>query len=327
MARRCLETVTVDGQAHTCVVLTSDGLASLQQANSTIKPMGYPILNNLISTFGNVWIDSRYLYETPAFSHSINGSGKLFDVLEGEMTDNERSSYIKLENTKLYSNTISKNYPYNGFYWGFVVDDDTKESWILGGVVAITASGNSALGAAYYSSPALYCALMNMAFDASNGGGATHIAKRAGLLSSIGASNLSDILMVSGGGGGGLLVGDTDYSGKEAGGISGSGDNSADQSTGYAFGQGESGTNVSGGGSGLYGGYKGTSSKSGGAGSGYIGNTFVSNKKMVGYNVPTSSAESTKTESVNEASESPVSGKPKIGNGHVRIKFLREIQE
>lgn len=156
----------------------------------------------------------------------------------------------------------------------------------------------------------------------SNGGGATHIAKVTGQLSSL-SNNLSGILMVSGGGGGGLLVGDTDYSGKEAGGISGSGDNSANQSTGYAFGQGESADGVSGGGSGLYGGYKGTSSKSGGAGSGYIGNSLVSNKKMVGYNVPTSDAESTKTESVDEASESPVSGKPKIGNGHARIKFLR----
>ena len=67
--------------------------------------------------------------------------------------------------------------------------------------------------------------------------------------------------------------------------------------------------------------------ESGGAGSGYIGNSLVSNKKMVGYNVPTSSAESTKTESVNEASESPVSGLPKIGNGHAKIKLLRESVE
>lgn len=68
------------------------------------------------------------------------------------------------------------------------------------------------------------------------------------------------------------------------------------------------------------------SNKSGGAGSGYIGNSLLSNKKMVGYNVPTSSAESTKTESVDEASETPVSGKPNIGNGFARIKFLRDIQ-
>ena len=67
------------------------------------------------------------------------------------------------------------------------------------------------------------------------------------------------------------------------------------------------------------------SNKSGGAGSGYIGNPLLSNKKMVGYNVPTSSAESTKTESVNEASETPTANKPKIGNGFARIKFLKTI--
>lgn len=89
----------------------------------------------------------------------------------------------------------------------------------------------------------------------SNGGGATHIAKVTGQLKDL-SSNLSDILMVSGGGGGGLLVGETAYAGDDAGGIRGSGSLSADQSTGYAFGQGESGTNVSGGGGGLYGGYK-----------------------------------------------------------------------
>lgn len=98
-----------------------------------------------------------------------------------------------------------------------------------------------------------------MATTTSNGGGATHIAKVTGQLKNL-SSNLSDILLVSGGGGGGLLVGDTAYAGKDAGGISGSGNNSANQTTGYAFGQGESGDGVSGGGSGLYGGYKGGTS-------------------------------------------------------------------
>lgn len=64
--------------------------------------------------------------------------------------------------------------------------------------------------------------------------------------------------------------------------------------------------------------------KSGGAGSGYIGNSLLSNKKMVGYKVPESTDDSTKTESVNEASESPVSGKPKIGNGYARIRFVMD---
>lgn len=88
-----------------------------------------------------------------------------------------------------------------------------------------------------------------------NGGGATHIAKVTGQLSSL-SNNLSDILMVSGGGGGGLIIGEDTYAGKDAGGISGGGNNSGNQSTGYAFGQGESGEGYSGGGGGLYGGYK-----------------------------------------------------------------------
>lgn len=90
----------------------------------------------------------------------------------------------------------------------------------------------------------------------SNGGGATHIAKVTGQLSTL-SSNLPDVLIVSGGGGGGMLIDDDVYVGADAGGISGSGDNSADQTTGNAFGLGESGTSVSGGGSGFYGGYKG----------------------------------------------------------------------
>lgn len=93
----------------------------------------------------------------------------------------------------------------------------------------------------------------------SNGGGATHIAKVTGQLKDL-SSNLSDILIVSGGGGGGIIVGEDIYTGKDAGGISGSGNNSANQSTGYAFGQGESGNGYSGGGGGLYGGYKGGTS-------------------------------------------------------------------
>ena len=61
---------------------------------------------------------------------------------------------------------------------------------------------------------------------------------------------------------------------------------------------------------------------SGGAGSGYIGNSLLSNKKMVGFNVPTSSAEGTKTESVNVYSVNPEENKPKAGNGFARIKYL-----
>lgn len=95
----------------------------------------------------------------------------------------------------------------------------------------------------------------------SNGGGATHVAKRTGLLKDL-SSYTSDILIVSGGGGGGTLYKRVSYTGKDAGGISGSGYNSADQSTGYAFGLGESSEAVASGGAGLYGGYKGVEESS-----------------------------------------------------------------
>ena len=158
-----------------------------------------------------------------------------------------------------------------------------------------------------------------------NGGGATHIAKVTGQLKDL-SSNLSDILIVSGGGGGGLIIGEDVYNGADAGGISGNGNNSADQSAGYTFGQGESGSGVSGGGAGLYGGYKGTEVDGGGAGSGWIANAKLHNKKMVGYNVPTSDAEATKTESVQVVSSIAEANKPKSGNGFARITFLRPAE-
>ena len=217
----------------------------------------------------------------------------------------------------------------NGGYCLVALVDDTYQIGILGYyVTAYRLSGDNYINFAIYGISTNYDKGYQVLMGAlpsltANGGGATHIAKRTGQLKDL-SSYTSDILMVSGGGGGGLIVGETAYTGKEAGGISGSGDNSADQTTGNAFGQGEGGTDVSGGGSGLYGGYKGTSSKSGGAGSGYIGNSLLSNKKMVGYNVPTSSAEGTKTESVEVYDSNYVANKPKAGNGHVRIKFLRD---
>ena len=62
-----------------------------------------------------------------------------------------------------------------------------------------------------------------------------------------------------------------------------------------------------------------------GAGSGYIGNALLSNKKMVGYNVPTSSDTDTKTESVQVYSANAEANKPKAGNGYVKITWLRGL--
>lgn len=157
-----------------------------------------------------------------------------------------------------------------------------------------------------------------------NGGGATHIAKVTGQLNEL-SGHLSDILIVSGGGGGAICTDSYMRIGNSAGGKAGGGDNSGDQSSGYGFGQGESSINQSGGGGGLYGGYSGSNNAPGGGGSGYIGNPLLSEKKMVGYNVPTSIDEGDKTENSYKYSEIPLKNTPKAGNGFVRIKFLRHI--
>lgn len=112
-----------------------------------------------------------------------------------------------------------------------------------------------------------------------NGGGATHIAKVTGTLSSIGYSSFvtnGNGLIVAGGGGG--AGADTAYTGRgngsSGGGLTGSGKGGS-QTSGYAFGQGQSGSSNSGqggtgGGGGLYGGYAGVGYSGGGGGSGYI---------------------------------------------------------
>lgn len=61
---------------------------------------------------------------------------------------------------------------------------------------------------------------------------------------------------------------------------------------------------------------------SGGAGSGYIGNPLLTNKKMVGYKVPESTDDSTKTESSNSQSATAKANTPKAGNGFARITFM-----
>lgn len=65
----------------------------------------------------------------------------------------------------------------------------------------------------------------------------------------------------------------------------------------------------------------------GGGGSGYIGNSSTFNKYMVGYNVATSSDESTLTKTTNKKSSAPMSGRPKMGNGFCRITYLSAIPE
>lgn len=184
-----------------------------------------------------------------------------------------------------------------------------------------------------------------------SGGGATHVATKSGLLSSL-KGYKDNILIVSAGGGGtsyqsgtysgvggsggGYIGSDgtntmTDYK-PGAGGTQSSGGNSGggvannqERGTSGSFGQGGNGNYYSGGGgAGLYGG--GASNQSGaGGGSSYIGNSLLSDKSMYYYcssSCNTSTATSTKTVSTTCVDETAKKNCAKLGNGYVKITYV-----
>ena len=174
------------------------------------------------------------------------------------------------------------------------------------------------------------------------GGGATHIAAKSGLLSTLeGIQN--NILIVAGGGGGATPAPVTSGSG---GGISGGNGYICNESYilggtqlgGFSFGKGQDGHNSKqatdsdaegsgGGGAGFYGGlsYQGIETKSdaaGAGGSGYIGNSLLTEKTMYCYNCQESSEESTKTISTTCTSATPKENCAKQGNGYAKITLI-----
>ena len=179
------------------------------------------------------------------------------------------------------------------------------------------------------------------------GGGATHIALKTGLLSTLSNENdISKILIVSGGGGGayafdsgsaGGYIGVKGYN--REGYTQAMGGTQTNGGTGtYAgiFGSGGncSSSNCSGGGAGFYGG-GGVNATSAAGGSSYIGNPLLMNKSMYCYNCEESGDTTTLTVSTTGTSnlkdttncpsgysENPVSKCAKAGNGYARITYL-----
>ena len=193
----------------------------------------------------------------------------------------------------------------------------------------------------------------NYGGDRGNGGGATHIATRTGLLNTL-SSHQSDILIVAGGGGGsgqysteqgnggsggGYIGGDgiyndwaTDTNHIGTGGTQSAGgetDDYSGQSHG-SFGQGASRDDGdywggSGGGGGFYGGGASTNNAGAGGGSGYINTSLLTDACMYGYGVSESAATATKTVSVNAYSSNPEEMKAKSGNGYAKISWTGEF--
>ena len=188
-----------------------------------------------------------------------------------------------------------------------------------------------------------------------SGGGATHIALKSGLLSTL-ENNKSDVLIVAGAGGGanywpdtgtyglqyglggsaGGLIGNSgtgvcqDYDGvchsPGAGGTQSSPGQSFGTNIAASFGLGGSGNSTSvggaGGGAGFYGGGGSLDNAGGGGGSSYIGNSLLTEKTMYCYNCTESFEESTKTISTTCASATPTENCSKLGNGYARITLL-----
>ena len=187
-------------------------------------------------------------------------------------------------------------------------------------------------------------------YGAGTGGGATHIAKVSGLLSTL-SSQTGNILIVAGGGGGTGVYNANEVGGSGGGitGVSG-GHNSSSwaggggggtqagggslgsgnvQGTVGTFGSGGKGGYESefaqgsgGGGGGYYGGAGGSARNGGGGGgSGYIGNSLLTNKYMYCYNCTTSNDVNTKTYTTTNVSATPTADYAKSGSGAARITF------
>lgn len=162
------------------------------------------------------------------------------------------------------------------------------------------------------------------------GGGATHIASVGGLLKDL-SSSKDKILIVAGGGGGASFTYEPGNGGGYIGGVgTGTSQAAVNQTTGYAFGQGQDGIGIAesdgvgGGGGGWYGGFSNDVAKlsSGSGGSGYIGNSLLTNKVMYCYNCTASNNTNTKTVSTTNASVTPTANYAKSGSGAVKITYV-----
>ena len=323
-----------------------------------------------------VMIDGRgYLWT------NIKGSQVQMPKPEGgnydDGTGNVGNGYARIKYVEKSSNYNGPTYEYNGFEQTFIAPLEGKyklEVWGAQGGYVTTASnyGGYSVGTIYLkSNEKLYInvggsgsgsttgagdtfvggyngggnGLNGTTQGGSSGGGATHIALKSGLLSSL-ENSKNTILIVAGGGGGSAI--ESVFKGSGGGFAGSDGGYSTSYTTYYAtggtqtqggkdnaegkefatFGQGGSYCSQyggNGGGGGFYGGGGSSRGHSGsGGGSGYIGNTLLTNKVMYCYNCTTSSEEATKTISTTCTNKNATENCSKQGNGYAKITYLGE---
>ena len=241
------------------------------------------------------------------------------------------------------------NYTFNNYAGGYggyssgqiYLDKGTKLFVNIGGKGANSSGAVGRVVGGYNGGG--YGAESSFSHSGAGGGGATHIADRSGLLSTL-ENYKNSIYIVAGGGAGSAPWAKNPgssgggYKGNSTTSYSGTDILGGTQDSGYLFGQGGNGRipdsyntygaeGTAGGGGGYYGGFAQTLSGQGtdggaGGGSGYIGNSLLSNKTMYCYNCEESSEESTKTISTTCTSETPTENCSKQGNGYARITYL-----
>ncbi len=310
------------------------------------------MIGNPIKYDGDIVFDFDYTGEEQTFTVPVSGTYKL--ETWGAQGGNTSIS--------LPDNSYSREGGYGGYSSGNVELKKNQEIYIYtGGAGDSTLSDlsqnnfNCSTNTSFNGGGSAF--IYNCIDNAGAGGGATHIAKKSGLLSTL-ENYKSDILIVSGGGGGSYSYSVFAANGGSGGGFKGelpsdlnhggvcgweriltlgnkatqfsSGTTSGcylQNSTKAGFGNGESNlfekdVYGSGGGGGFYGGGAGRTAYGAGGGSGYIGNSSLTNKVMYCYNCEESNEESTKTISTTCSEETPTSYCAKKGNGYARITLV-----
>ena len=318
--------------------------------NSNIKTVLFT--KEDISELKNSIEDTNYSQEMKNYVKKINNSTENSQRLIVEFNDETYATLLFSKN----DNFTYKNFSFTGSEQTFVVPQSgyyLLETW--GAQGDETAYGGYSLGYVYLDkNDVLYVNVGGRGEYGENGGtggyngggigsrnigyvtgggGATHIATKSGVLSSL-SDEIDSILIVSGGGGGRDVY--NNRSGAAGGGYIG---NSSSQTAGggtqtaggtgtYSagtFGQGGSKTynqhSTGGGGGGFYGGGCSTN-LAGGGGSGYIGNVSLINKAMYCYNCKTSSDSQTLTNSTTNVSEEAISKYAKKGHGYAKITYI-----
>ena len=272
-----------------------------------------------------------------------------FDYTGGEQTFTAPiTGTYKLETWGAQGGTVDTSYygGYGGYSTGTIKQTKGNIMYVnVGGKgTGATKTGESLIGG--YNGGGNVTGSSTVNHMTASGGGATHIASISGLLSTL-ENNKNDIFIVSGGGGGGRNQANHSEAarwgfGGSGGGMNGVGPKSSLESTtsytvvsslagtqtsGYAFGQGESVGVQSAGGGGFYGGYSGSEKRSlytgsGAGGSGYIGNSLLTEKSMYCYGCIESNETSTKTISTTCTSATPTAACAKQGNGYARITLV-----